>query len=58
MMDEAFISGYCRRLDQSTIVAVELEGKALRSVDCEYGKCAHEPNCPIAKQIRELLHVK
>ena len=53
-MEEVFVSGYCRRLDQSIIVDVELEGTTLRIVDCEYDKCVYEPNCPIAARIREL----
>ena len=51
---ETFLSGYCRVLDQSRMVAVEVEdGEA--SIDCAYGSCPHSANCPIGKQIRRFL---
>ena len=52
---EKFISGYCRAIDQSRMVAVVTEDGQLVEVDCCFGSCTHEPNCQIAKQIRELL---
>ena len=54
MEKEIFISGYCRCLDQSRMVAVVTEDGALTVADCAFGNCPHEPNCLIAKQIREL----
>ena len=54
METEEFISGYCRTLDQSRMVAVELLDGQIDDVDCLYGNCPHEPNCQIAKKIREL----
>lgn len=53
-MTEEFLSGYCRQLDQSRMVAVELERDQITDVDCGYGSCPYEPNCPIAEKIREL----
>lgn len=51
---EKFISGYCRQLDQSRMVAVVVEDGSLSEVDCCYGSCIYEPNCPVAKEIVEL----
>lgn len=57
-MEEKFISGYCRQIDQSRMVAVELEDGKLTDVDCCYGGCIYEPNCTVAKQIQELTEKK
>lgn len=54
MEDEKIISGYCRVLDQSRMVTVELDGKEITFVDCCYGDCKHQGSCPIARQIDEL----
>ena len=54
MEKELFISGYCRALDQSRMVAVVTENGELTEVDCCYGNCIYQPNCPIAKQIDEV----
>lgn len=54
METEEFISGYCRTLDQSRMVTVELTDGQIDEVDCLYGSCPHEPNCPIAQRIRVL----
>ena len=51
---ETFVSGYCRVLDASRMVAVETEGKTLVEVDCQYPSCPYAPNCPIGEKIREL----
>ena len=56
MEKEIFISGYCRVLDQSRMVELITEDGELVDVDCCYGNCIHEPNCQIAKQIREQLN--
>ena len=53
---EKFLSGYCRQLDCSRMVAVVLEDGEVTEVDCCYGNCVYQPNCPIAKEIDELLH--
>jgi len=54
MEQEKILSGYCRQLDGSRIVEVILEDGEITEVDCCYGSCIHEGNCPIAKEIREL----
>ena len=51
MEEERYISGYCRVLDASRMVEVILENGQVTEVDCCYGNCVHQPNCPIAKQI-------
>ena len=56
MEKEIFISGYCRVLDQSRMVELITDDGELVDVDCCYGSCIHEPNCQIAKQIREQLN--
>ena len=56
MEKEIFISGYCRVLDQSRMVELITEDGELVDVDCCYDSCIHEPNCQIAKQIREQLN--
>ena len=55
MEKEIFISGYCRCLDQSRMVAVVTDNGELVEADCCFGSCPHEPNCQIAKQIKELI---
>ena len=55
MEKEIFISGYCRALDQSRMVELVTDDGELIEVDCGYGNCIPEPNCQIAKQIREAL---
>ena len=52
---EKFLSGYCRVLDCSRMVAVVLENGELTEVDCCYGSCVYQPNCPVAKEIDALL---
>ena len=54
MEKELFISGYCRALDQSRMVAAVIEDGELTEVDCGYGNCIYQRNCPIAKQISDL----
>ena len=51
---EKFISGYCRVLDSSRMVEVILENSFLGEIDCNYGSCVYQPNCPIAREIDEL----
>ena len=57
MEEERIISGYCRQLDQSRMVTIELEQGKLTDCDCCYGSCIYEPNCTVAKQITEALSV-
>ena len=54
MDQEKFISGYCRVLDCSRLVEVVLQGTEIDEVDCCYGNCIYQPNCPIAKEIDAL----
>lgn len=51
MEQELWLTGYCRQLDGSRLVAVLLEDGHLQEVDCGYGHCPHQPSCPIAEQI-------
>ena len=52
-MEEKILSGYCRALDQSRMVTVELEDGNCYP-DCSYGSCPYEKNCTIAQSIQEL----
>ena len=54
METEEIISGYCRQLDCSRMVTVELTDDRIDDVDCCYGSCIYQPNCQIAKRIEEL----
>lgn len=54
MEEEKIVTGYCRTLDQSRMVTVELEDGTIADVDCLYGNCVHEPNCLIAQKILEI----
>ncbi len=54
MDDEKFISGYCRCLDCSRTVTVELTDGRITDVDCSYPNCVHAAACPIAKEIDQL----
>ncbi len=55
---EAFLSGYCRAIDRSRMVALVTEDGQLVEVDCGYTGCVHAPNCQIARQIRELTKMQ
>ena len=55
MERETFITGYCRNIDESRMVAVESEDACLTSVDCDYETCPHTQNCTIAQGIKEFL---
>lgn len=54
MEQEKFLSGYCRQLDASRMVEVILENGEITEVDCCYGNCVYQSNCPIAKEIEQL----
>lgn len=58
MEREGFISGYCRQIDQSRMVAVEAEDGTLTAVDCLYETCPYAPCCTVAQKIREFLEAK
>lgn len=51
METEKFLSGYCRQLDASRMVEVILEQGEVTEVDCLYGNCIYQNDCPIALQI-------
>lgn len=53
---EKFLTGYCRALDQSRMVAVVLADGKPEEVDCGYGSCPYESGCRIAEKIRELMN--
>ena len=55
MEKETFLSGYCRCLAESRMVAVVTEDGALTDVDCNYETCPHTPSCTIAQSISQLL---
>ena len=52
MEQEVFVSGYCRAIDQSRMVAVEISG-CQADADCAYPDCPYAPNCQIAAKIHE-----
>ena len=54
---EYFLSGYCRCLDQSRRVLLEVDGKDDYEVDCNFGNCPYEAECQLAAAIREKLEV-
>ena len=51
---EKFVSGYCRQLDTSRMVEVILEDGEICEIDCCYGECIYQSNCPIAEEIDTL----
>lgn len=55
MEKEVFLSGYCRTIDQSRMVAVVTEDGKLLEVDCCFENCIHAPNCSIAQQIESSI---
>lgn len=54
MEQEKFLSGYCRQMDASRMVEVILEDGEITEVDCCYGNCVYQSNCPIAKEMKSL----
>ncbi len=54
MEKEYFFSGYCKVLDCARMVEVIAEDGEITEVDCCYGSCNFQTNCPIAAQIEEL----
>lgn len=55
MEKEVFLSGYCRTIDQSRMVAVVTDDGKLLEVDCCFENCIHAPNCSIAQQIETAI---
>ena len=58
MERETFVSGYCRQLDCSRMVAVEADGPELTEVDCSYPDCPYTSGCTVAKKIQEFLEAE
>lgn len=54
MEDEKIFSGYCRRIDRSRMVTVELLDGRVDHVDCGFADCVYRPSCPIASEIEKL----
>ncbi len=54
MEKEIFVSGYCRALDQSRMVEVEICSTEVNA-DCAYPDCPYAPGCQIALKIKESL---
>ena len=54
MMEEYYLTGYCRCLDSARMVEVVLEDGELTECDCSYGSCKFQPQCTIAKSIEEI----
>ena len=52
MDEELFFSGYCRALDHSRTVTVEISDGTV-DADCAYPDCPYAPSCPIAEAIRQ-----
>ena len=52
MEQEVFFSGYCRCIDASRMVMVEIFDGGME-VDCNYENCPYAPNCQIAEKIRQ-----
>lgn len=55
MEKECFFSGYCRRIDNSRMVAAVKENSVLLEVDCCYPECPYCPDCVIAHKISAFL---
>ena len=53
MEREVFLSGYCRCMDASRMVAVTLEDDNITDVDCNFGSCPYEKDCALAQKIQE-----
>ena len=53
MEKEIFLSGYCRQIDQSRKVLVEIYDGEM-DVGCGYDSCPYAPNCTVAQQIDQL----
>ena len=54
MMEERYLTGYCRCLDAARMVEIVLEDGKLTECDCGYGNCKFRTQCTIAQGIEEL----
>lgn len=52
---EYFLSGYCRCMDASRRVLLEIDSPSDYEADCNFGCCPYESECQIAAAIREKL---
>ena len=55
MMQEHYLTGYCRCLDSARVVEVVTENGKIDDCDCSYGNCKFQTQCTIAQGIEELL---
>ena len=55
MEREVFLSGYCRCMDASRMVAITLEDGNIIDVDCNFGSCPYEKDCALAENIRAAI---
>ena len=55
MMEEHYLTGYCRCLDSARMVEVVVEDGKVEECDCGYGNCKFQTQCTIAQGIEELL---
>lgn len=53
MEKEVFLSGYCRCMDASRMVAVTIEDSNITDVDCNFSSCPYEKDCALAQKIKE-----
>ena len=56
MMEEHYLTGYCRCLDSARVVEVVTEGGKLDECDCQFGNCKFQSQCTIAQKIEELTN--
>ncbi len=56
MERELFLSGYCRQIDGSRMVAVVITDGEMEEVDCCYPDCPYAPACQIGQKIEEALY--
>lgn len=52
-MEELFFTGYCRALDQSRTVCLELASGDAPQADCAWPSCPYAPSCPLAKEMTQ-----
>ena len=59
MPEEKFLTGFCRQLDGTRMVALEYgegpEGRELLEVGCAFETCVHRAACEVGKAIEALL---
>ncbi|MCD7736285.1 MAG: ubiquinone biosynthesis protein UbiE [Lachnospiraceae bacterium] len=56
---EEFISGFCKKQNQTRTVLCEFEiaedgSRVFLSSDCAYGKCEHSGDCLLMKALRDV----